>query len=254
MKKQTLFLIAIIFPFISIAQSPEATVEKPFIEVTGHAIQKVVPDEIYITIVLKERDRGREKYTIELQLQDLQQALKLIQIPIENLDVSNAKADYIRVKWNKKDIVARSEYTLKVKNAEEVVKVFDKLDELNVDNAYISKVSHSKITLIKKEVEVAAIKAAYEKAQYLLAAIGQKPGTALVVTTIVPRDNNFYMHDDFYPGSSAYPYESTYVGRQARANEISYYEQDKTMVGLKNVQFTKMEIEATMYVKFEILE
>ncbi|HPE56146.1 MAG TPA: SIMPL domain-containing protein [Bacteroidales bacterium] len=247
MKKYPIILLAIIFPLFALSQTPESTNEKPYIEVTGHAIKKVVPDEIYITIILKERDQGREKYTIEMQLNDLQKALTEIQIPLDDLDVSNATADYIRIKWNKKDVVAQSEYTLKVKNAEEVVKVFNKLDELNVDNAFISKVTHSKIVDFKKEVEIEAIKAAHEKAQYLLAAIGQQPGTALKVNAIIPKENRFYGYDDFYRNKSIYLMESEYD-----ANEILYYNQNKTMIGNKNVQFTKIEIEATMYVKFEI--
>lgn len=49
-------------------------------------------------------------------------------------------------------------------------KVFEKLDELKIVDAYISKVSHSKLEEFKKEVRVMAIKAAKEKANYLLTA------------------------------------------------------------------------------------
>ena len=41
--------------------------EKPFIEVVGTAKMEIIPDEIYISITISERDEGREKITILIQ-------------------------------------------------------------------------------------------------------------------------------------------------------------------------------------------
>ena len=49
--------------------------ETPYIEVTGTAEKYVVPDEIYISIALKERQEGRENKSIEQQEAQLKQGL-----------------------------------------------------------------------------------------------------------------------------------------------------------------------------------
>ncbi|MDA3882685.1 MAG: SIMPL domain-containing protein [Bacteroidales bacterium] len=85
------------------------------------------------------------------------------------------------VSWFREDIISQTYYLLKVENADMVSKVFEKLQTIHINDARISHVSHSEIEKIKKEVRVEAIVAAKEKADYLLAAIGQKTGKALYV-------------------------------------------------------------------------
>jgi hypothetical protein len=158
---------------------------KPYIEVTGIAEKEITPDEIYISITIRERHEGKNKITIEKREADLKEALQSIGVPLDNLSLSDKNANYIRVKWSKKDVITKAEYILKVEDALTVGKVFEKLDELKIVDAVISKVSHSKIREFKKEVRILAIKAAKEKADYLLNAIGEKTGQALIVRVII---------------------------------------------------------------------
>ena len=57
---------------------------------------------------------------------------KGIDVSLDNLTMSDVDANYVRVKWKKKDVVAKTEYVLKVGNALTVGKVFEQLDELNI--------------------------------------------------------------------------------------------------------------------------
>ena len=214
--------------------------EKPYIEVTGVAEQEIIPDEIYISITIQERNEGKDKITIEKQETDLKLALKDIDIPLESLSLSNTNANYVYVKFTKKDVMARAEYVLKVTDALTVGKVFEKLDELDLNNAYISKVSHSELTKFKKEVRIMAIKAAKEKADYLLAAIGEETGKPLKV----------YETD---PTSKLNNVNNANI-RGARNSELyySFDSQDKTMAADKIIQFEKIKLKAAIYVKFEI--
>ena len=241
MKKYSIILIAFIIPFITFAQTDEPANDTPFIEVTGYAVKKVVPDEIFIQIILKERQENRETITVEKQLDDLKNALTALGIPLENLDIADAAAEYIRVKWTKRDVVKQGEYELKVKSAEEVVKVFEKLGDLDVEDADIIRVSHSKMQEFKKEVAVNAISAARDKADYLLAAIGQERGSALIVKSIDVFDDSGYLL-----------YNSNVRG--SRANDVSYYQDYQAKTITKEfIQFKKINIEANIYVKFEIV-
>ncbi|MFT6769786.1 MAG: hypothetical protein ACJAX8_002136, partial [Flavobacteriales bacterium] len=47
------------------------------------------------------------------------------------------------------------------------------LDSLKIKNAFLSRVSHSEIETMTKEVEIEAIQNAKEKADYLLEAVGE---------------------------------------------------------------------------------
>lgn len=208
--------------------------ERPYIEVTGHAEREVVPDEIYLQITIKEREEGREVLTIEMQEEQLKLALRELNIPVENLSVSDALADYIRVKWTKKDVVSQNEYELKLANAQQVGEVFEKLDELKVEDARISRVSHSKIEEFKKEVEIEAIKNAKKKADYLLGAIGEKTGKALIVRQISITNQLQY--------GRGVPAQYGEAGVDYRFNSSGKF----------NIEFKKLKIERDIFVKFEI--
>jgi uncharacterized protein len=226
-----IFLTQILF-----AQDQKNFDQKPYIEVTGHAEKKIVPDEIYLSITIKERESGKDKISVEQQDIDLKKALQELNISLENLTVADAQADYIRVKWSKKDVISQSEYELKLMTAKQVAEVFQKLDDLKIDNAFISKVSHSKIKELRKEVEIEAIKAAKIKADYLLEAIGQKTGPALIINER-GADTGGHYRDVILLKETA---------------SISAYEgmtQGKT---IGTIEFRKIKLETTMYVKFQV--
>lgn len=77
MKKYSLLPIVILSYIIAMGQQqtlpPE---EKPNIEVTGIAELELVPDEIYISIVLREKNKNNDKWKIETQEDNLLKKLK----------------------------------------------------------------------------------------------------------------------------------------------------------------------------------
>ena len=212
------------------------TEEKPFIEVTGTAEKEIIPDEIYIGITLRERMVNKEKLTIETQEEKLKNALKEIGIDIsKNLSVSDLNADYIRVRWRKKDVIAQKDYTLKVNDATTLGKVFQKLDELDILDARIMRVYHSKMDSIKKSVKIIAIKAAKDKADYLLQAIGEQTGKPLIIKEEATQ--NYQLQQSNYR-SNVYK----------RFDDLDQVVEDKE----DEIQFKKIKIETTIYVKFGI--
>lgn len=230
-----LFLLTAITPLLG-QQTQDGITERPNIEVTGTAEMEIVPDEIYISITIKERHEGKEKITIEKQESDLKEALKAADIPLENLTLTDAIANYIRVSWMRKDVIVKTEYLLKVTDAVTVGVVFEKLDEIKIYDANISKVSHSELEAYKREVRIMAIKAAKEKAEYLLTAIGEKVGKAILV------------HEQ----PSTYKIQGEHLNyRGSRGRNTSGYNMDQSDTD-KIVQFQKIKLQAAIYVKFEI--
>ena len=232
-----LFLLTVAFTAKTFGQtSADQKEEKPYIEVTGTAEKEVVPDEIYINIVIRERYSGRDKITIDTQEENLKTALKTIGIDIANLSLSDANADYVKVKWQKKDVLTKKDFTLKVTNATTVRQVFLQLDKLEITDAYISKVNHSKIDSLKKEVRIIAIKAAKEKADYLLAAISEQTGKPLVVQE---KDNSIIQTQGLNI-------------RGGRSQGTEYFVDGVKVKDEEEVQFQKIKIQSAMYVKFQI--
>ncbi len=211
---------------------------QPYIEVTGTAEKEIIPDEIFISIVIREKYEGKTKITIEEQEEKLKQGLVLIGIDIKDLSLADANADYVKVKWQRKDVLTKKDYLLKTANATTVGQVFQKLEELEISDAYISKVSHSKIDSLRKEVKIQAMRAAKEKADYLLNVIGQQTGQALVVTESF--QNNTVTSREIM----ALP--------QRNVNSISGVDSKAGSVPNFEIQFQKIKLTASIYVKFAI--
>ncbi len=219
----------------------ENVVEQPYIEVTGTAEKEIIPDEIYIGIVIREKYVGKVKTTIEEQEGKLKEALKTIGIDLANLYMSDVNADYIKISWQKKDLITKKNYSLKVSDATTAGKVFQVFEQLEITDAYIAKVNHSKMDSLLKEVKMMAIKAAKEKADYLLKAIGEQTGKPLIINEI---------------STGSWPLSNVSNVRGNRSDNqfqiidgVNFIDGE---IGNYEIQFQKIKIQSTIYVKFSI--
>ena len=226
--KKLLFTLALFAAMASFAQSPyELKPEVPYIEVNGTAEKEVVPDIIYVSIALTDKVVNKDTYTISAQEEKLKKALQGLGIDLKNLTLADANSDVIMHKRREKGVDQRQQYLLKLSTASEVTRVFEMLHDNEIKEATISRVDHSKMDELRKEVRINAIKAAKDKATYLLEAIGQQPGKPLIV------------RED--PGM---PYRG-YI-----YSNVSF-DADK-MGGQEEIDFRKIKIQFSYYVKYEI--
>ena len=213
------------------------TEEQPYIEVTGTAEQEVIPDEIYIEIIIREKYISKVKVTIEEQEEKLKNAVESLGIDLTNLFLSDANTDYVKVYWWTKDVLTKKNYTLKVSDATTVGKVFKELEKLEITDANISRVNHSKLDSLRKAVKIMAIKAAKDKADYLLVAIGEQTGKPLVI-----KENEIFFNR---------------TNTNIRASFSSVTENQVEELKMKSeenneIQFQKIKIQTSIYVKFSI--
>lgn len=207
--------------------------ELPYIDVTGTAEKEVIPDEIYLSITLRERYEGKTKIPIEAQEEKLKDTLRRLNIGLDQLSVAGANAGYIRVSRKAKDVITRKDYELKLSDATTLGKLFEALDQIAITDAAVSRVHHSKMDELRREVRIQAMIAAKEKADYLLAAIGEQTGKPLVVQE----------RDAFGP----MPISNV----QHRINETIAGVMDAAG-GEDEIQFNKIKIQISIYVKFGI--
>lgn len=226
--------------------TPPSIDARNIIEVTGTSETEIVPDEIYITIVLKERFEGKEKITIDKQESDLKSALSEISIALSNLTLNDANADYRKIKVGKKDLIASKSYLLKLTDVASLDKVYKKLDLQNVEDAYVSKLNHTKLQEFAKENRIKAIKAAKDKVDYLLAAVGQQAGKPILIDEVENsiQNNPYHNYNNYYG-----PYRNARLSNVAQ----SYSSNDITGEESNEISFTKIKIKSSYFVKYEIL-
>lgn len=216
----------------------QTEIKQATIDVTGTSEMKIIPDEIYISITLLERMDGKVKITVENQEMDLKKAVTELQIPLNQLTLSSSNADYVSVGFKRKEVISRTNYSLMVKTAREVGLVFEKLDSLEIKNARISHTDHSKMEEFRKEVKIQAIKAAKDKADYLLAAIGETRGAALFV-----EENEFKANYGSY---------NVAVKHDLISKPSYAWEESKDGDKLEKIEFSKITLSANVHVIFEI--
>ncbi len=234
LKSASLYLLLSI-SLTAFGQTEKSYSDRNYIEVVGTAEKRIVPDEIYISIIIREREEGKEKLSIEQQEIKLKEALSSIGVPLKNLSLADVDADYIRLKRTKKGLSVTNEYVLKISDVPTVSKVFEILDEMRIVEAGISRVNHSQLKEFKKELEIMAIKAAKEKASYLLNAIGENLGKPIYISEQLP--------------------SGTYSFRGGRAsNEVVFVDGVKVRGEVDGaIEFQKIVLQVSMYVKYEIL-
>lgn len=156
------------------------------INVTGSAEIEVVPDEIYIQVDLKEYEKkGSGKVSLEKIKQEFLANAKSIGIPdslisIAAYDAYNANP-WLRKKKKKEEMYATISYQVKLKSSPQLDALVDKLNDDATENFFIQRTAHSRLAQYRKELKIAAVKAAKEKAAYLSEAIGEKVGVAVTI-------------------------------------------------------------------------
>lgn len=232
---KTLLPFCFLLSFCISTNAQTATIpEKDIIEVTGKAEKEVTPDEIYVRILIQEKNESREKISIEQQEEKLRNAVTTAGIDLKNLSVSDVNADYMKIRWKTKEVMTQKAYILKTSTPQQLRKLFTELNKMEVKDAGIDHVSHSKIDSLTKTVRLMTIKAAKDKALYLLTAINEKLGNCLVVREDSP---SFYLNEANISNNSY----STY-------NVASY----ETTPDFYEIGFQNIKLEYSIYCKFEI--
>lgn len=207
-------------------------IDQPYIEVSGSADTLVTPNEIYIQILISERDT-KNRISLEDLENNMVNGLKSLGIDTEkDLTASDIASNFRFYLLKNKDILKSKEYELKVKNATTAMRVFMKLEDLGISNASIDRADHSEYDMIKNMMRSKAIKNAKEKATALTKPLNQVAGPAIFIS-----DNE--SSGSFLSGKVA--------GLQIRG--VASLKEDRQ---LPNIEFKKMKVEATISAKFTL--
>lgn len=196
MKKHLFILFALLFAGSLFAQPAPAP---RTISVTGRAQKIVVPDEIYVTVVLREFYRDKKKMTIEeLEAGLVNFVVKTTATATTNIKMDDIDASFIALKRKQKDAIIEKKYEIKYNTFQKANQLLAMMDSLNCRSAYISELSHSKMDEFRREIRIEAMKDAQIKSGYMVEAVGAKlgkvitvvePGAVSVVSGITPGYN-----------------------------------------------------------------
>ncbi|HEY0029449.1 MAG TPA: SIMPL domain-containing protein [Bacteroidia bacterium] len=216
--KKTILLYSAILLFAPTVTAQDTKIEHS-VKVIGTAEMEIVPDEIYMSVTLKEYTKDKKKFTIEeLEKNFVSFIEKVTMTDKKDIKMDNMSAYILSMKRRNKDEVISKSYDVKFKNSQQVSQLYSVMDSLGISRAYVSKYSHSKMDEYKKQIKINAIKAAKEKANYLLEAIGEKAGKALSVG----EQDGFVSIDD---GTS-----ENFRGNVSNNSYISYQYQSRSVI------------------------
>ena len=233
--KKIILIAFVVFSISSFAQIGEKNfIDQNYIEVTGNAEMEIIPDEIYLKIVVNEKDfKGKED--LQKLEKSMIQALSKIGIDVsEQLTIRDMASNFQKYWLKGTEINSVKEYQLKVESANTAGQVIRDLETLGLSNISVEKIDHSKIQEFKTEVKVMAIKAAKEKAVSLTGAIDQKIGKAI------------YIQEQNY---------NTFQGKAAGISNIAvrgYGYSDEMELKQPDIEFEKIKLEYSILVRFEI--
>jgi uncharacterized protein YggE len=230
--KPILIVLIILITTFSFSQNGQKNfIDQPFIEVTGIAETEIIPDEIYVKIILTENDKKR-KMTIEKQEDILIKKLKSIDIDVDNcFTILDFDGYYKRKFLSDNEVVKTKSYQLIISNERELGEVYKAMDDLEVSNVGITKVSHSEIEKIKRDLKIDALKTAKNKAKDYCVALDQTLGKAIFI-----RENQISVNNS--------------VSNTVTNNEgYSVYKERSKIYDLN---ISKINLTASIHIKFKL--
>jgi len=161
-----------------------AQVGERYIEVTGTSEIEVVPDRIHYVIEIREYFEEEfdgvskpEEYRTKVPLTRIEEELKQV------LKIVGVLREAIRTKdvgdnWRKpgQDFLVSKSFDVTLRDFTLIDEILKRVDTKGIHTMYIDKLEHRDILSYHRKGKIEALKAAREKAVYLLEAIGKRPG------------------------------------------------------------------------------
>ena len=202
-----LFLLAIVLCVWSVVADAQES-ERRYIEVTGSSEIEVVPDEIHLLIQIKEYWKEEfvpkskpEDYKTKVPLEwiekDLRRVLSRAGISDEAIRVQEI-GDYWRQKG--KEFLIGKQLDIRLTDFEQINSIIRSVNTWGIESMRIGELKHKDLPMYRKQGKIEALKAAREKASYLVEAMGQELGE--VIRIIEPVDNNISRYLPFQAQSN----------------------------------------------------
>lgn len=184
-----IFTLLIIFSFSKLAFAQNNLIDSTrYIEVSGSAEIEITPNKIIIAAYLAERIERKEKIHLSVIESKFNTIVKSLGIDPNKVLLDNASGNYTQIKKRQSDILATKIMFIEFNDIDLANRFLDALKDADIANN-IRKKTHTDLPRFRKETKIEAVKAAKEKAAYLIEAAGAKIGKVLRV--VEPNENNY---------------------------------------------------------------
>lgn len=177
MKKSILFIL-LLFSASVLAQTIDT---RKTIEVTGSAEMSIVPDEIELEIILLEYNLNGKKVTLSNIEDDFNKILIKNNIDTKSINLEASNNNWYWWHWWNYRYESYHTKTIHLKLNKETnfLKLVEDLNKKWTQSIRISKTTSKEIQRLRKEVKKEAMRAAKEKATYLLESVDETIGSLL---------------------------------------------------------------------------
>ena len=182
MKTKVFFILFVVFGLNSVAQTKNF-IDKAYLETTAEVDTLVMPDRVYMSIFVSEKDAKTPISELEIKMVD---AFKRIgidtdkQFKVDDMFSSHKRYFFKIIK----QIKIYKSYSLLVYDAKTVWNVMYELQKLGISTVSITKLEYPNKDEIQLQLKQKAIKKAVMKAKSMLAPLNQKLGKAIYITDI----------------------------------------------------------------------
>ena len=168
-----------------------------YIEVTGSSETEIIPDEIHFMITIKEywqeefeKKSKPEDYQTKVPVNEIEHNLMsaLQQAGIAPSDIQTKEVgDYWRERG--KDFLISKTFDIKLQNPDQINRIIQTVNTKGIQSMNIGELKNKDLQEYRKQGKIEALKAARQKADYLVAAMGQKLGNVLRI--VEPEERSF---------------------------------------------------------------
>lgn len=227
---QLFLFLGLSFVLIQPAEAQQKNfIDQPYLETSVKVDTMVVPDRIYLNILLTEADTKGRTSVEELENR-MAARLKSLGIDLDTqLSLSDLGSDFKKYFLRKTDIQKEKAFTLLVYDGLTVGKVLKGMEAIGISNISLQKTEYSELEKLKMALRIKGIVEAKDQGSKLVAAIDQKLGRALHIQE----------------------FETSYINpRGVSALKMEMADADKYQP--LDVEFSKIRVEARLAVKFAI--
>jgi len=231
MKNIGIVILLILLSLQSYSQTKNF-IDQPYLETTAVVDTLVVPDRIYLSILISEADT-KGKISVE-ELENRMNS-KLIELGIDTkkqLFLTDAASNFKTYFLRSKDVLKNKSYNLLVYDAVTAGKVIVGLESIEISNVQLSKTEFSKMETLKLQLKQEAVSKAKLQGETILKPLNQKLGKAIFIS-----DMNFNVY------------------RSSNLDEIivtGYAKGKQEQFEPINIEFEKIKIESRINITFAI--
>ena len=206
-------------------------IDQPYLETTARVDTLVIPDRIYLSILITEADT-KGKTSVEKLENKMADKLKTLGIDIEKqLTLTDLGSNFKKYFLRKVDVQKDKEYTLLVHDALTAGKVLMGLESIGISNVNLTKTEYSGLEKLKINLRQRAVVAAKIQGEAMVVPLDQKLGHALFIS-------------DLNTGV-----QNRMTDRMVRVQMSKESDVNQPI----EIEFEKIKIESTVNVKFAIL-